>query len=230
MSSIMTANEEFEKNLKEWLDSNRVHRKGESLRRLENGIGYGEKLFLEQVWWPVVGTFDHLFPEYLFIDDAERERFIDLAYVRVPYRFAIEIDGYGPHVKNVDRYQFGDGLMRQNQLVMEGWKPIRFSVTDLEQRPDRCIRFVRSMLGQWYGKPEADITLLVRERQLIHLAVFNHPFVDASIIAAEFSIRREHASKWLRRLHNNGLLTPLKAGERIHRYRYSEKAVRMLQI
>jgi len=225
-----TALSEFEIQYGAWLNVHRADRTGESLRRLENGLGYGEKLFLEQIWWPVVGSLDHLFPEYGIVDDGERERFIDLAYIRSPYRIAIEIDGYGPHVKNIDRYQFGDGLMRQNQLVMEGWKPIRFSVTDLEQRPERCIRFIRSMLGQWYGRQHIHIPITSRERQLLTFAVFSHAFVDSSVIAAEFGIRREHAGKWLRKLYAKGLLTPVKIGKRIHRYRHNECTLRLLRM
>lgn len=37
---------------------------GESLRRLQEGHGFLEQLFLEQVWWPAVGSFEHLFAEY----------------------------------------------------------------------------------------------------------------------------------------------------------------------
>lgn len=216
----------FEIAYTDWLAIHRADRAGEALRRLTSGHGFGEKLFLTNIWWPVVGSFDHLNPEYLIIDDGDKERFIDLAYIRAPYRIAIEIDGYGPHLKNIDRYQFGDNLMRQNHLILDGWKLFRFSVSDIEQRPERCIRFVRSMLGQWYGQNHETESLTSRERQIIEFALYRNAAIRASDIVREFNIRRESAGMWLRTLHQKGMLIPITRGQRIHAYVVSARAGR----
>ncbi|GMK42315.1 hypothetical protein PCCS19_53740 [Paenibacillus sp. CCS19] len=217
---------EYEK----WLESHRHGRTGESLRRLLNGHGYGEKLFLYQIWWPVVGSFEHLTPEHIFLDDSDKERFIDLAYIRAPFRIAIEIDGFGPHLKNIDRHQFGENLMRQNHLILDGWKLIRFSVYDIEQRPERCRRLVRSMLGQWYGRHIEDEILTKREHQIIAYARYCNMPIRASTIAIEFGIRRDSASGWLRSLHQKGMLTAVSPGRRIHTYVISTRANRMFNL
>ncbi|WP_308861957.1 hypothetical protein [Paenibacillus radicis (ex Xue et al. 2023)] len=39
-------------------------RSGEYLRRLQEGHGHAERSFLEHVWWPAIGNFDYLHPEY----------------------------------------------------------------------------------------------------------------------------------------------------------------------
>lgn len=197
------------------------------MRRLTSGHGYGEKLFLSTIWWPVVGSFDHLIPEYLIIDDGDKDRFIDFAYIRAPFRIALEIDGYGPHLKNIDRYQFGDNLMRQNHLILDGWKLFRFSVSDIEQRPERCVRFLRSMLGQWYGQNHATESLTSRERQIIDFALYQNAAIRASDIVREFSIRRESAGRLLRSLCQKGMITPLTRGQRIHAYIVSKHAIRL---
>lgn len=64
-------------------------RSGESQRRLQDGHGHAEKLFLEQVWWPAVGRFDFLHAEYPISDFKDGDRYLDFAYIR------------GTHVKNV---------------------------------------------------------------------------------------------------------------------------------
>lgn len=51
-----------------WLDKHVQSREGERKGRLERGHGHGERLFLEKVWWPLFGHFDHLHPEYEVAD------------------------------------------------------------------------------------------------------------------------------------------------------------------
>ncbi len=46
-----------------FMEDQQKGRSGESLRRLQEGHGYLEQLFLQQVWWPAVGSFEHLFAE-----------------------------------------------------------------------------------------------------------------------------------------------------------------------
>ncbi|WP_261303298.1 hypothetical protein [Paenibacillus andongensis] len=56
-------------------------RSGESLRRLQEGHGHAEKLFLEQVWWPAVGRFDFLHAEYQVSDFKDGDRYLDFAFI-----------------------------------------------------------------------------------------------------------------------------------------------------
>ncbi|MGG1516722.1 hypothetical protein ABE504_14985 [Paenibacillus oryzisoli] len=35
--------------------------------------------------------------------------------MRPPYRIKFGADGYGPHLKNVDRWQFGDNLKKERR-------------------------------------------------------------------------------------------------------------------
>lgn len=47
-----------------WLEDHEKRRSGERRGRLVRGHGHAEQLFLQQVWWPAVGSLDHLHPEY----------------------------------------------------------------------------------------------------------------------------------------------------------------------
>lgn len=51
-----------------WIDYHLKHRKGERRRRLERGHQHGESLFLRNVWWPLMASFDQLHPEYEVLD------------------------------------------------------------------------------------------------------------------------------------------------------------------
>ncbi|TMV49655.1 DNA-binding response regulator [Paenibacillus mesophilus] len=133
-------------------------------RRLKDGLGHAEKLFLQQVWWPAVGHFDYLHPEYEVMDFKDGVRYLDFAYIRAPYQVCIEIDGYGPHGRDLSRWQFADNLLRQNHLVLDGWKVLRFAYDELTDKPRRCQQTVQQLLGRWYGDTHAPTELGISER------------------------------------------------------------------
>ncbi|MFD2610848.1 hypothetical protein [Paenibacillus gansuensis] len=56
---------------------------GERLRRLGEH-GHAEVMFLDKVWWPAVGSFDHLLAEWE-VEDSRGSRFLDFAYIRTPH-------------------------------------------------------------------------------------------------------------------------------------------------
>jgi len=63
---------QFELKYKEWLQANIDDEN--NLRRLEllnKGLGYGTVEFLRSVWFPAVGHFDHLLPEFFNVCSIE---------------------------------------------------------------------------------------------------------------------------------------------------------------
>lgn len=176
----------------------RVHEKsrtGERLRRLQEGHGHAEKLFLQQVWWPIIGHFRQLHPEYEVKDYQDGTRFIDFAYIRFPYRIGIEIDGYGPYVRDIDRTRFGDNLMRQNQLTLDGWKVFRFSYDDITQKQRRCQQMILHITGRWYSDQTHPISLTHREEEIARLAANTIDPLKPQVVADHLGIRVEHARK-----------------------------------
>ncbi|MFC4769981.1 DNA-binding response regulator [Effusibacillus consociatus] len=106
----------FDEDHSEFIKFHQEKRRGERLRRLKAGHGHAEKLFLQQVWWPAFGQFNHLHPEYEVYDFKDGHRYLDFAYIRPYFRVAFEIDGYGPHGRDLSRWQFSDQCQRQNHL------------------------------------------------------------------------------------------------------------------
>lgn len=209
----------FQQEHEAFVQWHQTRRSGERLRRLQEGHGHAEKLFLEGLWWPVVGHFQYLHPEYEVKDFQDGTRFIDFAYLRSPYRIGFEIDGFGPHARDIDRGRFGDNLMRQNQLVLDGWKIIRFSYDDLTQRKRRCQQMILHMLGRWYGETAPTVVLTHREKDIIRLAKMSTQSLTSRSVGTHLGIRPDSARIWLQRLHEKGILRPASGEKRIRSYR-----------
>lgn len=210
-----------------WLKEHEGRRSGERLRRLKEGHGHAEKLSLEQIWWPAIGHFRYLHPEYEVKDFQDGSRFIDYAYIRAPFRVAVEIDGYGPHAREADRWRFGDNLMRQNQLVLDGWKIIRFSFDDIAQKQRRCQQLILHLMGRWYGERKQTVSLLGRELDIARLAAGSLEPITPGTVASHLGIRPENARKWLGRLIGNGVLRPASGERRIRSYVLTEAGRRL---
>jgi hypothetical protein len=64
----------FEKSYEVFLQEHYAMRNGERLRRLKEGHGHAELLFLKQVWWKALGEFQYLHPEYEVKDFRDSTR------------------------------------------------------------------------------------------------------------------------------------------------------------
>lgn len=190
-----------------WMEDHLKQRKGEERRRLEEGHQYAERLFASQIWLPAVGHFEFLHPEYALTDFRDKQRFVDFAYIRPPYQICFEIDGYGPHAQQISRRSFADGLMRQNQLILDDWLVFRFSVDDLEQQQRRCQQMILHILGKLYsGIPIQSTPLTPREAQLYQLIVELGTAVTPIQLAEKLEITRIHVQRLLRSIHAKGYI------------------------
>lgn len=196
----------------------KLGRTGEHLRRLEEGHGHAERLFLEQVWWPSIGHFEDLIPEYEVTDYKGGYRYLDFAWVRNPYRICIEIDGYGSHQRDINRWQYADHLQRQNDLVLDDWIVIRFSYDDVKERPRLCERTVQQVQGKWFGGYGQKYRLVDMERFILRMAILHGELVPAAV-AAELGISDRTARKWLKSLVSKELLLACSGNLRVRKYK-----------
>lgn len=129
-------------------------------------------MFLENVWWPAFGHFDKLQPEYPVRDFKEGARYIDFAYVHDHYKIAIEIDGLSGHWRDISQEQFSDHCERQNHLVIDGWHVLRFSFTDVQNRPRRCQQTIQQLIGRLSGDASASLAKLsLTDREIVRAAL-----------------------------------------------------------
>ncbi|WP_404446604.1 DNA-binding response regulator [Sutcliffiella horikoshii] len=126
---------------------------------------------LKQVWWPLFYQFKYLHPEYEIDDYKDGKRYLDFAYIRPGIRISLEVDGYGPHLMNISRWQFSDKLERQNQLVIDRWTVIRFSFDQVKQNPRRCQQVVQQVIGRWLGDELDQTSLSIFEKEVLRLVI-----------------------------------------------------------
>ncbi|CAM3835328.1 DNA-binding response regulator [Cohnella lubricantis] len=169
-STVTNVNFELEHRV--WLDEHMRRSKGERKRRLENGAhGHGEREALRTVWVPAFGHLEHLHPEYEVIDFQGGTRYIDLAYLRPPYRIAIEIDGYGKHQRDITKREFCDDRVRSAFLINDGWLVIHIGYDDLKERPRLWQMILQQLIGKLYGhEDKIENKLYSQEREIVRLA------------------------------------------------------------
>lgn len=88
--------------------------------RIEHGLEHGTLEFLRSVWFPVMKNFNHLYPEWEVRDFHNGYRYLDLAYLPGnSVKGGIEIQGYGPHARDLDVRRFKDLCWRHCLLTLE---------------------------------------------------------------------------------------------------------------
>ncbi|MFC5467972.1 DUF559 domain-containing protein [Cohnella suwonensis] len=137
-------------------------RTGERKGRLERGHREAEKLFCENVWRPVFGHFDALHPEFEVLDWRGHSYFCDFAWLTPSVKLVIEIKGFVPHVKDMDRPKYCIELNRETFLTAMGFQVVSFAYDDVAQRPELCVNLLRMVISRFHSQasPVDTVTLL----------------------------------------------------------------------
>jgi len=163
---------EFEQAYEAFMQSHVDRRSGERRGRLVSRNFHGEKLFLQNVWWPLKKSLDGLHPEYEIMDWRGRPYYADFAW-RTPWGFIvlIEIKGYASHVRDLDRSGFDNETNREVFLQGIGYRLLSFSYDNVANKPDICVTLLRLFLSQFQAsdQPVVRPTDLL-EKEIIRLA------------------------------------------------------------
>jgi hypothetical protein len=211
----------YEQALLQWLEAHKAKRKGrgERERRISKGLGHGELRFLEQVWWPMTQSFDFLHPEYEVYDFRDGSRFVDFVYIRNQVRIAIEIDGFGPHLRNISRWQYSDQHRRQNDLLMDSWSLLRFTYDHIEEQPRYCQQAIQQMLGKWLGESKSEGNLDYVEKEIIRLLIRQAGQIVPLDVCKHLGVEAQTARKLLKGLASKGIIEAHGGAERIRSYK-----------
>jgi hypothetical protein len=208
----------FEEEYQTFMNTHLQARSGERLRRLQEGHNHAEMLFLQQVWWPIFYQFNYLHPEYEVDDYKDGKRYLDFAYIRPSIRLCFEVDGYGPHLKNISRWQFSDNLERQNQLVIDGWTVIRFSYDQVKEQPRRCQQIVQQVIGRWLGDELDPTALSFSEKEVIRLAIRKGEAISPKEVGEYLRLSDKTVKKVLSQLVEKKMLIPTSGVMRVRAY------------
>ncbi len=219
-SATVGSNIDFATAYKRFVEAHLREADGGRQGRLLEGLGHAEYRFLENVWWPAFGDFTDLYSQYEVRDFRDGKRYVDFAFIRDGHRIALEIDGKGPHWREITKQQFSDHLQRQNHLVIDGWLVLRFAYSDIEERPRVCQQTIQQLLGRLSGQSTRVLQRLsLVERELVRLAARTSTPVTPRWAARQLNITPATAARHMRRLMENHWLEPVREGVRIRRYR-----------
>lgn len=128
-----------------WLKEHLKRRQGERLDALKRGHGYGNQLFVEKIWWPIVGHFQGFHPEYEVKDWRGRSYFADFMWIAGAVRIVFEIMDYGTH--GTDRTKYRLDLYRGLFLQSQECTVLYISLDELKENPSFVLSAVRNILS-----------------------------------------------------------------------------------
>jgi len=195
-------------------------RTGERRGRLERGHREAEKLFCRNVWWPLRGNFDELHPEFEVLDWRGLSYFCDFAWLTWYVKLIIEIKGFGPHVRDMDRQKYCNELNRETFISAMGFQVISFAYDDVAHRPELCITLLRLVISRY--QPESSPVNLnsVAEREIIRLACMLARPLRPIDVETHLGINHRTAVRTLQSLCTKGWFSPVAGAEGKHVVRY----------
>lgn len=208
-----------------WIQRHLAKRKGERKDALKRGHGYGNRLFVETIWWLLMGHFIGLHPEYEVKDWRGRSYYVDFMWILGGHYFVFEIMDYGSHGKDRTKYRLD--LNRSLFLQSQGCHYIEISLDELKDNPSFILAMLRSILAPFLAvTTERSGDILHRfgkiERQLMRLAIRHNRIIRPSKAARELELHKETVIKYCRMLVDKGKFRAVPSGVkgRIYQYEY----------
>lgn len=207
----------FEQQYENWLKSNLENENNPRRRELlGRGLGHGTVEFLRTIWFPAIGNLDHLFPEWEVRDFNNGYRYLDLAYMPGGVKGGIEIQGYGPHARDLDVRRFKDLCRRHCLLTLDGWTFLPIAYPSIVEEPKQCQQLVLAYIGKFIAT-DISSTLTWLEAETLRLARrLLRPFTPLEL-AQHLNITDRHTRRILNKLVQLQLLKIASGGQQRNR-------------
>ncbi|MDF2835284.1 MAG: hypothetical protein K0Q63_924 [Paenibacillus sp.] len=217
----MSYSEEHER----WIKRHAALRKGERLDALKRGHGYGNQLFAERIWWPLVGHFLGLHPEYEVKDWRGRSYFVDFMWLVGSMRIVFEIMDYGSH--GTDRTKYRQDMNRGLYLQSQDCLVYCISLDELKENPSFVLSVLRSIIAPYLAAVNGGTGIVERqygkiERELMRAAIRNNRIVRPKETARVLELHSHTVIKYCRVLVQRGKFRAVTTGksERVVYYEY----------
>lgn len=208
----------FDQKYKAWFEEC-IHLEKKRRRQeiLKKGLGHGTIEFLRSVWFPAVGNFDHLHPEWEVRDFNNGFRYLDLAYMPGGAKGGIEIQGYGPHARDIDVSRFKDLCWRHSLLALDGWTLLPVAYLSIIDQQKQCQQLVLSFIGK-FSSIDVPSQFTWLEAEVIRFSRrLLRPFTPLEL-ATHLRISDRHTRRILYKLVDLQILTVASGKERARSY------------
>ncbi|PZD93769.1 transcriptional regulator [Paenibacillus sambharensis] len=158
--------EQYEMWMQKQIDQEKNHRRRELLQK---GLSHGTVELLRLIWFPLVGNFDYLYPEWEVRDYSNGYRYLDLAFLTEGVKGDIEIHDYRSHARDLDTRRFKDLCRRQSLLSLDDWVYLPIAYLSIREEPEFCKQLILSFLGKFISF-ETDAKLSCLEAETIRYA------------------------------------------------------------
>lgn len=209
----------FEQKYEEWLHANLIAERNHRRRELlEKELGHGTVEFLRSVWFPAVGNFDHLHPEWEVRDFNNGYRYLDLAYMPGGTKGGIEIQGYGSHARDLDVRRFKDLCRRHCLLSLDGWVFLPVAYPSIIDEPKQCQQLVLSFIGKFISTDVPAQLSWLEAETLRYARRVLRPIAPLEL-AEHLRVSDRHIRRILHRLVNLQLLYVASGQKRVRTYK-----------
>lgn len=198
---MSTVSLDFNEAYEEWMNALLEQETNPRVRsRIEQGLEHATMEFLRSVWFPVMKNFNHLHPEWEVRDFHNGYRYLDLAYLPGNgVKGGIEIQGYGPHARDLDVRRFKDLCWRHCLLTLDDWIFLPIAYLSIKDEPKQCQQLVLAFMGRFMAADvPASLNWLDAEAVRYARRIIR-PFAPSEL-AAHLRISDTHARKVLRSL------------------------------
>lgn len=219
---------DFETAHEAWLKDHIERRTGERRGRLL-AKRYAETLFLQKVWWPLMGDFEGLHPEYEVLDWRGRPYNADFVWLPDSVKLVFEMKGYGPHVESMDRKGYCEELNRETFMKGMGFRVVSVPHDDVASRPEVTQSLIRMVIGRFQGKGAPVTKASLMEKEILLLGFRLGRPLRRVDVARHLDVSERTAARYLCNLCGGGYLGALRTGagkERITEYRLLKANVR----
>jgi|CeladaMinimDraft_18_1061708.scaffolds.fasta_scaffold04605_1 very-short-patch-repair endonuclease len=215
----------FEDEHEKWYHMHLSKRSGERKDALRRGHGFGNQLFVEKIWWPLMGHFEGLHPEYEVKDSRGKSYFVDFLWKVGGHGIVFEIMDFGSHGQ--DRTKYRMDLNRALYLQSQQYQYVAIPLDELKENPRSVKNLIRQILAPYLSADIRQDGHMSRrygkiERELMRLAIRQNRVLRPAKAAKELELHKSTIIKYCRILVEKGKFRAVPAGRsgRVNRYEY----------
>lgn len=215
----------FEEVYPKWLDQQIAEETSPRRREfLRKGLSWGTVEFLRKIWYPTIGNFDHLYPEYEVRDYNNGYRYLDLAYLPGNAKGCIEIQDYRSHARDIEISRFKDLCMKQSLLILDDWLFLTIAYLSIRDDPGVCKQLTLSFIGKFVSSSVPSSLHWAEAETLRFARRLLRPFTPSEV-SVHLQLSEQHTRKILRQLASKQLLLIASGKLRYRTYRLPETEI-----